>query len=129
MFNEADRRIINGTKEEEKDENDDSDESEDENDTNAHAQLTQKDNKKVQKKPKKVPRKRLNVLGYNSARFDFVLLLPFLSGEKWYINNQEFIGDPAKAKQIVVSHKTKNVDLRFLDAMLYALVGRLVNFV
>jgi hypothetical protein len=61
-----------------------------------------------------------NVLGFNSAKFDWVLLIPFLNGEKWEFVNNGFIGTPTKAKQVMVGHKELKVKLRFLDLMMYA---------
>jgi hypothetical protein len=74
-------------------------------------------------------KKWINVLGYNSAKFDFVLLLPYLQTDDWYIVNNSFIGTPTKSKQIVVRRKSTNVELRFLDVMVYAPVGDLKTFV
>jgi hypothetical protein len=64
-------------------------------------------------------KKWISVIGYNSAKFDFVLLLPFLQGDKWEIVNSGFIGSPTKAKQVIVKHKFTKVQLRFLDLLMY----------
>jgi hypothetical protein len=70
-------------------------------------------------------KKWINVLGYNSVKFDFVLLLPHLQSDQWSIVNSSFIGTPTKSKQIVVRHNLTKVELRFLDVMMYAPVGDL----
>jgi hypothetical protein len=73
--------------------------------------------------------KLVNVLGYNSSKFDFIFILPFLVNDKWKIVSNAFIGTATKAKQTVIKHNTTNVQLRFLDLLLYAPVGDLKSFV
>jgi hypothetical protein len=67
----------------------------------------------------------LNVIGFNSARFDWVLQMPFLHSDKWDTLNDGFIGTPLKTKQVILYHKELKVKHRFLDLMMYAPGGNL----
>jgi hypothetical protein len=64
-------------------------------------------------------KKWINVIGFNSAKFDFVFLLPFLQSKHWEIVNSGFIGNPTKGKQAIVKHKLTKTQLRFLDLLLF----------
>ncbi|GHU18930.1 hypothetical protein FACS189472_07970 [Alphaproteobacteria bacterium] len=71
----------------------------------------------------------LNVLGFNSGKFDFVLLLPYLQGKNWYIEKDTFIGTASVCKQIIVRHVDGETRIRFLDLSLYAPNNSLKKFV
>jgi hypothetical protein len=65
-------------------------------------------------------RNYVNVIGFNSAKFDFVLLLPYLQSQDWEIDVNSFIGTASLCKQVIVKHKRYEKKLRFLDLLLYA---------
>jgi hypothetical protein len=65
-------------------------------------------------------RNYVNVIGFNSAKFDFVLLLPYLQSDDWEIDANSFIGTPSLCKQVIIKHKKYEKKLRFLDLLLYA---------
>jgi flagellar assembly factor FliW len=60
-------------------------------------------------------RNYVNVIGFDSAKFDFVLLLPYLQSDDWEIDANSFIGTPSLCKQVIIKHKKYEKKLRFLD--------------
>ncbi|KAA6383666.1 MAG: hypothetical protein EZS28_020806, partial [Streblomastix strix] len=54
------------------------------------------------------------VLGFNSAHFDMIFVLPYLTNYKWHITN--YLGDFSHIKRVEVRHKITGVRIQFLDA-------------
>jgi hypothetical protein len=61
-----------------------------------------------------------NVIGFNSGKFDFTFLLPYLQGKNWCIDANSYIGSSTNCKQVIIVHKTLKIRLRFLDLILFA---------
>jgi hypothetical protein len=71
----------------------------------------------------------VNVIGFNSAKFDFTLLLPYLENDKWGVEPNSYIGTGTMCKQIIITHKLHFTKLRFLDLLLYSPCGDLRKLV
>ncbi|KAA6362539.1 MAG: hypothetical protein EZS28_041934, partial [Streblomastix strix] len=66
------------------------------------------------------------VLGYNSAHFDMVFVIRYLTNPLWHITS--YLGDFSYIKRVEVKHKIIGVTLQFLDAMLFVTKGTLKQF-
>ncbi|KAA6366171.1 MAG: hypothetical protein EZS28_038302, partial [Streblomastix strix] len=53
-------------------------------------------------------------LGFNSAHFDMIFVLPYLTSYKWHITN--YLGDFSHIKRVEVRHKITGIRIQFLDA-------------
>ncbi|KAA6369600.1 MAG: hypothetical protein EZS28_034873 [Streblomastix strix] len=67
------------------------------------------------------------VLGFNSAHFDMIFVLPYLTSSKWHITN--YLGDFSHIKRVEVRHKITGVKIQFLDAELFVTKMKLKDFV
>ncbi|KAA6377517.1 MAG: hypothetical protein EZS28_026956 [Streblomastix strix] len=67
------------------------------------------------------------VLGFNSAHFDMIFVLPYLTSSKWHITN--YLGDFSRIKRVEVRHKITGVRIQFLDAEMFVTKMKLKNFV
>ncbi|KAA6357166.1 MAG: hypothetical protein EZS28_047307, partial [Streblomastix strix] len=47
------------------------------------------------------------ILGFNSAHFDMIFVLPYLTSSKWHITN--YLGDFSRIKRVEVRHKITGV--------------------
>jgi hypothetical protein len=61
----------------------------------------------------------VNVIGFNSAKFDFILLLPFLENDMWGVEPYSYIGTGTMCKHIIITHKLHFTKLRFPDLHIY----------
>ncbi|KAA6362282.1 MAG: hypothetical protein EZS28_042191, partial [Streblomastix strix] len=68
-----------------------------------------------------------NLLGFNSAHFDMIFVLPYLTSSKWHITN--YLGDFSRIKRVEVRHKITGVRILFLDAEMFVTKMKLKNFV
>ncbi|KAA6380309.1 MAG: hypothetical protein EZS28_024163 [Streblomastix strix] len=66
------------------------------------------------------------VLGFNSAHFDMIFVLPYLTSSKWHITN--YLGDFSRIKRVEVRHKITGVRIQFLDAELFVTKMKLKDF-
>ncbi|KAA6353723.1 MAG: hypothetical protein EZS28_050750, partial [Streblomastix strix] len=66
------------------------------------------------------------VLGYNSAHFDMVFVIRYLTNPLWHITS--YLGDFTHIKRVEVKHKITGIILQFLDAMLFVTKGTLKQF-
>ncbi|KAA6356537.1 MAG: hypothetical protein EZS28_047936, partial [Streblomastix strix] len=66
------------------------------------------------------------VLGYNSAHFDMIFVLPYLTNSNWRITS--YLGDFSHIKRITVKHKISGVSIQFLDAILFITKESLKQF-
>ncbi|KAA6372173.1 MAG: hypothetical protein EZS28_032300, partial [Streblomastix strix] len=66
------------------------------------------------------------VLGYNSAHFDIVFVIRYLTNPLWHITS--YLVDFSHIKRVEVKHKITGVTLQFLDAMLFITKGTLKQF-
>jgi hypothetical protein len=64
--------------------------------------------------------KLINIIGFNSARFDWIQMLPYLDNKNWKIVSDKYIGTTTKAKQLIVKHNTYKNSIRFVDLLMYA---------
>ncbi|KAA6356562.1 MAG: hypothetical protein EZS28_047911, partial [Streblomastix strix] len=65
-------------------------------------------------------------LGYNSAHFDMVFEIRYLTNPLWHITS--YLGDFSHIKRVEVKHKITGVILQFLDVMLFVTKGTLKQF-
>ncbi|KAA6358068.1 MAG: hypothetical protein EZS28_046405 [Streblomastix strix] len=66
------------------------------------------------------------VLGFNSAHFDLIFVLPYLTSSKWHIT--DYLGDFSRIKRVEVRHKITGVRIQFLDAELFVTKMKLKDF-
>ncbi|KAA6358796.1 MAG: hypothetical protein EZS28_045677, partial [Streblomastix strix] len=67
------------------------------------------------------------ILGFNSAHFDMIFVLPYLTSSKWHITN--YLGDFSHIKRVEVRHKITGVRIQFFDAEMFVTKMRLKDFV
>ncbi|KAA6371600.1 MAG: hypothetical protein EZS28_032873 [Streblomastix strix] len=67
------------------------------------------------------------VLGYNSAHFDMVSVIRYLTNPLWQITS--YLKDFSHIKRVEVKYKITGVTLQLLDAMLFVTKGTLKQFV
>ncbi|KAA6367716.1 MAG: hypothetical protein EZS28_036757, partial [Streblomastix strix] len=67
------------------------------------------------------------VLGFNSAHFDMIFVLPYLTSYKQHITN--YLGDFSHIKRVEVHHKITGVRIQFLDAEMFVTKMKLKEFV
>ncbi|KAA6403232.1 MAG: hypothetical protein EZS28_001247 [Streblomastix strix] len=67
------------------------------------------------------------VLGFNSAYFDMIFVLPYLTSLKWHITN--YLCDFSPIKRVEVRHKITGVRIQFLDAEMFVTKMKLKEFV
>ncbi len=67
------------------------------------------------------------VFGFNSAKFDSNLFKSFMNTDEWE-SNSGLIGTATSFKQIVMTHKTTKIQLRFIDAQAFTAGGTLKQF-
>ncbi|KAA6328010.1 MAG: hypothetical protein EZS28_053765, partial [Streblomastix strix] len=66
------------------------------------------------------------VLGYNSAHFDMIFVLPYLTNSNWRITS--YLGDFSHIKRVTVKHKISGVSIQLLDAILFITKESLKQF-
>jgi hypothetical protein len=49
------------------------------------------------------------VVGFNSAHFDMIFVLPYLTNKDWHIVPKGYLGDFSHIKRVEVRHKISNV--------------------
>ena len=71
----------------------------------------------------------VNVIGYNSAKYDLNILFRELASEEWSISPP--LGSSTAFKQLIISKKEGKscISLRFIDAMLLSAQGSLRDFI
>ncbi|KAA6383295.1 MAG: hypothetical protein EZS28_021177, partial [Streblomastix strix] len=67
------------------------------------------------------------ISGFNSAHFDMIFVLPYLTSYKWHITN--YLGDFSHIKRVEVRHKITGVRIQFLDAEMLITKMKLKEFV
>ncbi|KAA6364005.1 MAG: hypothetical protein EZS28_040468, partial [Streblomastix strix] len=71
-------------------------------------------------------KQNVQIIGFNSSRFDQALFSKYLHNDKWTI--QSYIGTMGQGKQKVVEHKQTKQQINFIDAMNYTQPTDLANF-
>ncbi|KAA6379989.1 MAG: hypothetical protein EZS28_024485 [Streblomastix strix] len=67
-----------------------------------------------------------NIARYNSAHFDMIFVLPYLTNSNWRITS--YLGDFSHIKRVTVKHKISGVSIQFLDAILFITKESLKQF-
>ncbi|KAA6402951.1 MAG: hypothetical protein EZS28_001514, partial [Streblomastix strix] len=55
------------------------------------------------------------VVGFNSAHFNMIFLLPYLTNKDWHIVPGGYLGDFSHIMRVEVKYKISNVKIQFLD--------------